>query len=73
MSYDYHCRAADRTWARSRRSGGLEETVSYIGSLDGSARREKFIFGLPNYGLLGPEAPGSGGAVVGVRAAQQVP
>lgn len=64
MSYDYHWHGGPHVGPVAP-LGWLEETVSYIGSLDGGARREKFIFGLPNYGLLGPEAPGSGGAVVG--------
>lgn len=64
MSYDYHWHGGAHVGPVAP-LGWLQETVSYIGSLDGGARREKFIFGLPNYGLLGPEAPGSGGAVVG--------
>ncbi|WP_437935125.1 glycosyl hydrolase family 18 protein [Sorangium sp. So ce341] len=64
MSYDYHFGGGAHAGPVAP-LGWVERTVAYIGGLDGGARREKFILGLPNYGLLGPEAPEGGGAVVG--------
>ncbi|WP_437619641.1 glycosyl hydrolase family 18 protein [Sorangium sp. So ce1151] len=64
MSYDYHWGGGPHAGPVAP-LGWLRRTVAYIGGIDGGARREKFILGLPNYGLLGPEAPEGGGAVVG--------
>ncbi|XXX73913.1 glycosyl hydrolase family 18 protein [Sorangium sp. So ce134] len=64
MSYDYHFGGGQHAGPVAP-LGWIARTVSYIGALDGGTRREKFILGLPNYGLLGPEAPEGEGAVVG--------
>jgi len=55
MSYDFH-------WHGGPHPGPVaplawvKQAVSYIGSIEGGARRSKFILGLPNYGLLGRES-----------------
>lgn len=64
MGYDYHWSGGPHAGPVAP-LGWLERSIAYIGTLDGGARRSKFIFGLPNYGLVGPEAPGGEGTVVG--------
>ncbi|WP_434042276.1 MULTISPECIES: glycosyl hydrolase family 18 protein [Sorangium] len=64
MTYDYHWGGGPHAGPVAP-LGWLKRTVAYIGGIDGGARRERFILGLPNYGLLGPASPEGGGAVVG--------
>ncbi|MGK4000842.1 glycosyl hydrolase family 18 protein [Sorangium sp. So ce1024] len=64
MGYDYHWGGGSHAGPVAP-LGWLERTVAYIGGIDGGARRERFLLGLPNYGLVGPEAAEGGGAVVG--------
>ncbi|MGK4002841.1 glycosyl hydrolase family 18 protein [Sorangium sp. So ce1036] len=64
MGYDYHWGGGSHAGPVAP-LGWLERTIAHIGALDGGARAPKFIFGLPNYGLVGPEAPEDEGTVVG--------
>jgi spore germination protein YaaH len=53
MAYDYHFLGshpgpvAPREWVRN--------IVTYIGTIAGGARNGKFILGMPNYGVAGPD------------------
>lgn len=52
MGYDYHYEQGPHGGPVAP-LGWIREVVSYIGSIDGGRRRDRFILGLPNYGLVG--------------------
>lgn len=52
MGYDYHYEQGPHGGPVAP-LGWIRDVVSYVGSIDGGRRRERFILGLPNYGLVG--------------------
>ncbi|WP_394825499.1 glycosyl hydrolase family 18 protein [Pendulispora albinea] len=56
MTYDFHYEAGEHPGPVSP-LGWVHEAVAYIGNVAGGQRNGKFILGLPNYGLYGPEQP----------------
>src|SRR5262249_51335855 len=44
--------------------GWVEDNLDLIRSIDGGRRAGKFLLGLPNYGLIGPEAGADGHGIV---------
>jgi spore germination protein YaaH len=64
MGYDFHFEGGTHAGPLAPISW-IEEAAAYAGSIDGGRRRAKFLLGLPNYGILGPETPRPGGEVTG--------
>jgi len=56
MAYDFHYEAGEHAGPVSP-LGWVEGAIAYVGNVAGGARSGKFILGLPNYGLYGPEQP----------------
>jgi spore germination protein YaaH len=55
MGYDYHYAEGSHAGPVAP-LGWVREVVAYIDGIDGGRRRERFILGVPNYGLVGPHA-----------------
>jgi spore germination protein YaaH len=55
MGYDYHYEDGPHGGPVAP-LGWIHKAVSYIASIDGGRRRDRFILGLPNYGLVGTKA-----------------
>src|SRR5512132_1897606 len=55
MAYDFHY-AEGAHVGPTAPLGWVRDAIDYIGSIDGGRRVDRFILGLPNYGILG--APG---------------
>jgi spore germination protein YaaH len=62
MAYDFHYEGDSHAGTVAPLSW-VEHCAAYAGAIDGGRRRSKFLLGLPNYGLVGPEAPRPGGEV----------
>jgi hypothetical protein len=61
MNYDYHYEGDTHTGPLSP-LGWVEENLDLIQGIDGGRRASKFLTGLANYGVIGPEvAPGGYG------------
>lgn len=52
MGYDYHYEQGPHGGPVAP-LGWIRDVVDYIGSIDGGLRRDRFILGMPNYGLVG--------------------
>jgi chitinase len=55
MAYDFHYSGAGHAGPTAP-IGWVRDSIAYIGSIDGGRRANRFILGLPNYGIFG--APG---------------
>lgn len=52
MGYDFHYEEGPHAGPVSP-LGWIRGVVDYVGSIDGGRRKERFVLGLPNYGLVG--------------------
>jgi spore germination protein YaaH len=55
MAYDFHYSSGEHVGPTAP-LGWVRDAIDYIGTIDGGRRANRFILGLPNYGILG--APG---------------
>jgi chitinase len=53
MGYDFHYEAGPHIGPLAP-LGWIERSVAYIGEIDGGRRRDRFLLGLPNYGIVEP-------------------
>lgn len=65
MNYDYHYEGGPHVGPLAP-LGWVEENLEIIRGIDGGARAGKFLLGLPNYGVIGPEATPDGHGTVRV-------
>jgi spore germination protein YaaH len=65
MNYDYHYEEGPHVGPLAP-LGWVEENLDLIQGLDGGRRAGKFLLGLPNYGLIGPDEGADGQGVVRV-------